>query len=79
MMVIEEPRIDVAFAQRRLDGIQLHGQTPIVNKSWGLGESRFTVHRSRDDLRNETLFACTVSVIPVWPGIFLRESPAFLC
>src|SRR5271166_541036 len=38
MMVVEQPRVDVAFAQRRLDGGEVHGQTPIVNKREDLGE-----------------------------------------
>ncbi len=39
MVVVEQPRVDVAFAQRRLDGSQVHGQTPIVNNGKDLGES----------------------------------------
>src|ERR1035438_1063675 len=39
MMIVEKPRVHVAFAQRRLNGSQIHGQTLIVNKSQGLGES----------------------------------------
>src|SRR5258705_3632029 len=40
MVVIEQPRVDVAFAQSRLNGGQVHGQTSIVNKSQDLSESR---------------------------------------
>ena len=39
MMVVEKPRVNVAFAQRRLDGGEVHGQTSIVNKRKDLGES----------------------------------------
>src|SRR4029077_15232950 len=39
MMVVEQPRVDVAFAQRRLYGRQVHWQTSIVNKRKGLSES----------------------------------------
>ncbi len=39
VVVVEKPRVNVAFAQRRLDGSEVHGQTPIVNKSKDLGES----------------------------------------
>src|SRR5947209_8161265 len=39
MMVIKQPRINVAFLQRRLDGRQVHGQTIIVNKAGKLRES----------------------------------------
>jgi hypothetical protein len=47
MMIVEQPGINVAFAQGRLNGRQVHGQTSIVNKGtelrewahdkWGLG------------------------------------------
>ena len=46
VMVVEQPRVNVAFAQRRLDGSEVHGQTSIVNKSKDLGESAAT--RSAD-------------------------------
>jgi hypothetical protein len=39
MVVVEQPRVDVAFAERRLDGSQVHGQTPIVNNGRDLSES----------------------------------------
>jgi hypothetical protein len=39
MMVVEQPRVNVPLAQRRLDGRQVHGQTSIVNKSKDLSES----------------------------------------
>src|SRR6266581_2193470 len=39
MMVVEQPRVNVAFAQRRLDSSEVHGQTSIVNKRKDLGES----------------------------------------
>ena len=42
MMVVEQPRVDIAFAQRRLYGGQVHGQTSIVNKRKDLSESRRT-------------------------------------
>ena len=40
VMVAEQPGVNVAFAQRRLDGSKVHGQTSIVNKSKDLGEFR---------------------------------------
>src|ERR1700687_3627313 len=39
MVVVEEPRVNVAFAQRRLDRSQVHRETSIVNKRKDLGES----------------------------------------
>ena len=39
VMVVEQPRVNIAFAQCRLDGSEVHGQTFIVNKSKDLGES----------------------------------------
>src|ERR1700722_287625 len=39
MVVVEKPGVDVAFAQRRLDGGQVHGQTTILNKTSHLSES----------------------------------------
>ena len=40
MVVIgKQPRVDISFAQRRLDGSQLHGQTFIVNNGNDLSES----------------------------------------
>ena len=39
MVVVEQPRVDVAFAQRRLNGSEVHGQTSIVNNGRDLGES----------------------------------------
>ena len=41
MVIVEKPRVDVAFAQRRLDGGKVHGQTSIVNNGKDLGESAF--------------------------------------
>jgi hypothetical protein len=38
-MIVEKPRVDIAFPQRSLDGRQVHGQTSIVNKWGNLGES----------------------------------------
>jgi hypothetical protein len=38
-MIVKQPRVDVAFAQRRLDGSQVHGQTSIVNNGKDLSES----------------------------------------
>jgi hypothetical protein len=35
VVVIKEPGVDVPFAQRRLDGGQVHGQTSIVIKAEG--------------------------------------------
>src|SRR5579863_902244 len=32
VMVVKQPGVDVPFAQRSLDGGQVHGQTSIVNK-----------------------------------------------
>ena len=32
MMVVEKPGVDVALAQRGLDGGEVHGQTTILNK-----------------------------------------------
>jgi hypothetical protein len=32
VMVIKKPRVNVAFAERRLNGGEVHGQTSIVNK-----------------------------------------------
>src|ERR1700691_4641534 len=43
MMIVEKPRVHVAFAQRKLNGSQIHGQSLIVNKSQGLGESPRTL------------------------------------
>src|ERR1043165_9625466 len=37
MMVTEQPRVNIAFAQRRLDGGQVHGQTSIANKGKEFG------------------------------------------
>ena len=45
MMVVEQPRVDIAFAQRRLYGGQVHGQTSIVNKRKDLSESPGTRER----------------------------------
>src|SRR2546427_4952898 len=37
MMVVEEPTVDVALVQRRLNGRQVHGQASIVNKGSEFG------------------------------------------
>src|SRR4029077_11252720 len=52
MMVVEQPRVDVAFAQRRLYGRQVHEQTSIVNKRKDLSESQRT--DGRIQLRRES-------------------------
>jgi hypothetical protein len=39
VMVVKQPRVDVAFAQGRLDGRKVHEQTSIVNNAEDLGES----------------------------------------
>ncbi len=39
VVIVEKPRINIAFAQRRLNGSQVHGEASIVNKSKTLGES----------------------------------------
>src|SRR3954454_3154096 len=38
VMITEQPGVNIAFAQRRLDGSQIHGQASIVNKGMSLGE-----------------------------------------
>jgi hypothetical protein len=38
VMITEQPGVNIAFAQRRLNGSQIHGQTSIVNKGMSLGE-----------------------------------------
>jgi hypothetical protein len=40
VVIVKQPRVNIAFAQRRLDGSQLHGQTFIVNNGKDLSESR---------------------------------------
>jgi hypothetical protein len=39
MMVVKKPSIDVAFAERGLDGGEVHEQTSIVNNAAELSES----------------------------------------
>src|SRR5580704_17246601 len=45
MMVVEQPRVDVTFAERRLDGSNVHGEIPIVNNGGDLGESGVVVQK----------------------------------
>ena len=48
VVIAKEPRVDIAFAQGRLNGGEVHGQTSIVNKgkslreSGGLGEANWS-------------------------------------
>src|SRR5580658_402626 len=37
MVVVEQPRVNIAFAQGRLDGGEVHGQTSIVNNEGEFG------------------------------------------
>src|SRR6267378_200013 len=39
MMVVKEPAVEVTFAQRSLNGGEVHGQTTIVNNDRELSES----------------------------------------
>src|SRR6202789_1336969 len=39
VVIVKKPPVDVAFAQRRLDRGQVHGQASIVNNAADLGES----------------------------------------
>src|SRR5277367_2850384 len=39
MVIVEKPRVNIAFAQRRLNGGQVHGRTSIVNNGLDLSES----------------------------------------
>src|ERR1700686_1788531 len=39
MMVVEQPRVNVAFGQHGLNSSEVHRQTSIVNKRMDLGES----------------------------------------
>jgi hypothetical protein len=67
VMVVKKPRVNVAFAQYRLDGIEIHGQTSIVNKSKDLGESGRAVPRKK-------LF--TTKDTKSHEGFPLQESPS---
>jgi len=61
VVVVEKPRVNVAFAQRRLDGGKVHEQTSIVNKSKDLGES---VELDFDKLRQMAAIAESVPIKP---------------
>ena len=37
VVIVKQPRVDVAFAQGRLDSGEVHGQTSIVNKRKDFG------------------------------------------
>jgi hypothetical protein len=37
MVIVKKPSVDVAFAQRSLNGGEIHGQTSIVNNAGEFG------------------------------------------
>ncbi|MGH9499699.1 MAG: hypothetical protein ACRD3L_11230, partial [Terriglobales bacterium] len=39
MVIVKQPGVDIALAQGRLDGGQVHGQITILNKTSHLSES----------------------------------------
>src|SRR5215467_13486104 len=40
MVIVKKPRVDIAFAEGRLNGGKVHGQITIVNKEMEFRESR---------------------------------------
>jgi hypothetical protein len=52
MVVVKEPGIDVALAQRSLNGGEIHGQTSIVNKGKEFGRIRVGELLPRPKARN---------------------------
>jgi hypothetical protein len=61
VMITEQPGVNIAFAQRRLNGSQIHGQTSIVNKGMSLGEfSRLlSAHAESGPRKNLPYGRCT--------------------